>query len=117
MTTEDKAREYANTPHCSSINDLRAVMRGDNTNYVEYYAFIAGANSRDAEVAELKAEIKELTGWNRAADKKPFYNQNVLVMDVNGNIAFGRLLENDTYEVSICHFLGDLSAVHYWRKI
>lgn len=53
MTAENKAREYANETLIMS-NYPHIWQSG-------YDGYIAGYNSRDAEVAELKAQIKELT--------------------------------------------------------
>lgn len=92
MTTEDKAREYAGKAVEGILfndYDKTTVSKKDVTDWAAYdftNGYVEGQNSRDAEVAGLKAEIKELTEWVDCYDNEPKKSTNPILTKRRGEI-------------------------------
>lgn len=122
MTTEDKARDHAYVEKIRSrevLDDLPLKKQIDIRREIATsaeYSFIAGANSRDAEVAELKAQIKELMEWISVEDILPKPNTKVLIRyivndnvltDIAGLDHSGKWYRHAHYFLNVTH----------WRRI
>lgn len=96
MTTEDKAREYAWSvidQRCELVKCTETSCKPYNHKQDELHTrcrsryhclrdgYIAGHNSREAEVAELKAQIKELTEWTVIDDIMPDEGMPIILMN------------------------------------